>query len=136
MSTDDVINQGIHLYGDVNVAGTMPILIKDNVFDTALIGTDYVSSAIFLNTADQSTLGALSSDVLINDVGNANYTAWLANSTDLGNYTNAGAAYGELRQVGQTASADTANEYTAGVASANSDILFQQEAYDYSLIIL
>jgi len=137
MSTDDVITQGIHLYGDVNGAGTMPILIKDNVFDTALIGTDYISSAIFLNTADQSTLGTLSSDVLINDVGNANYTAWLANPTDLGNYTNAGAAYVELREVGQTPSEDTANEYAArDAASASSDILFQQAAYDYSSIIL
>ena len=37
-----------------------PILIKDNVFDTASIGSNYESSAIFLNTADQSTLGTLS----------------------------------------------------------------------------
>ena len=132
MSTDDVINQGIHLYGDVNGAGTMPILIKDNVFDTALIGTDYISSAIFLNTADQSTLGTLSSDVLINDVGNATYAAWLANSTDLGNYTNTGAAYAELRGVGQTASVYTVRD----AASGTSDILFQQAAYDYSSIIL
>ena len=74
--TGSVINQGIHLYGDVNGAGTSPILIKDNVFDTASIGSNYESSAIFLNTADQSTLGTLKSDVLINDVDNADYAAW------------------------------------------------------------
>ena len=37
------------------------------------IGSNYESSAIFLNTADQSTLGTLKSDVLINDVDNADY---------------------------------------------------------------
>ena len=53
------------------------------------IGSNYESSAIFLNTADQSTLGTLKSDVLINDVDNADYDTWKVNSTDLGNYVTA-----------------------------------------------
>jgi len=125
----DVITQGIHLYGDVNGAGTSPIIIKDNVFDTASIGSNYESSAIYLNTADQSTLGTLKSDVLINDVDNADYDTWKVNSTDLGNYVTAS---DKMYEVGQTASVYTARD----AASVNSDILFQQEAYDYSSIIL
>jgi len=129
--TNEVINQGIHLYGDVNGATTYPILIKDNVFDTALIGSNYISSAIFLNTDAQATLGTLTSDVLINDADHTSYTNWLANDTGLGNYTNTGAAYAELRGVGQTASVYTAQDFADG----SSDIGFQQVEYNYAPII-
>jgi hypothetical protein len=129
ISTSDVINQGIHLYGDVNGAGTLPILIKDNVFDTTSISSNYESSAIFLNTADQSTLGSLSSDVLINDVGNATYTAWQVNSTDLGNYITAS---DKMYDIGQTASVYVVRTFADGT----SDIGFQEAAYDYSSLIV
>ena len=65
------------------------------------IGSNYESSAIYLNTADQSTLGTLKSDVLINDVDNADYDTWKVNSTDLGNYVTAS---DKMYEVGQTAS--------------------------------
>ncbi|MDA9324253.1 hypothetical protein N9Q56_01100, partial [bacterium] len=127
--TGSVINQGIHLYGDVNGTGTSPILIKDNVFDTTSIASNYESSAIFLNTADQSTLGTLSSDILLNDVGNAAYTNWQVNSVDLGNYTTSGDA---MRELGQTASVYAVRDFADGT----SDVGYQQEAYDYSSIII
>ena len=134
--TGSVINQGIHLYGDVNGAGTSPILIKDNVFDTASISSNYESSAIFLNTADQSTLGTLKSDVLINDVDNADYTAWRINSTDLGSYiatfSGGDEVSDKLYEVGQTASVYAVRTFADGT----SDIGFQEAAYDYSSLIL
>jgi hypothetical protein len=126
ISTSDVINQGIHLYGDVNGAGTSPIIIKDNVFDTTSISTNYQSSAIFLNTVNQSTLGTLSSDVLINDVDNADYATWKANSADLGNYITAD---DKMYDIGQSAS-------VYGTANATSGLSFDTDAYDYSSIII
>jgi hypothetical protein len=136
ISTSDVINQGIHLYGDVNGAGTSAILIKDNVFDTASIGSNYESSAIYLNTADQGTLGTLKSDVLINDVDNADYANWRVNSTDLGSYiatfSGGSEVSDKLYEVGQTASVYAVRTFADGT----SDIGFQQAAYDYSSLIL
>ena len=127
--TGSVINQGIHLYGDVNAGVTVPILIKDNVFDTTSIASNYESSAIFLNTANQSTLGTLNSDVLINDAGNASYTDWQVNSTDLGNYITASDT---MYDIGQTASLYAVRAFS----DATLDIGFQQAEYDYSSLIL
>jgi len=127
--TGSVINQGIHLYGDVNGAGTLPILVKDNVFKTANITSNYESSALFLNTADQSTLGILKSDVLINDAGNSTFNAWIANTTDVGNYATAS---DKLYVYGQTASVYAPRDFDE--AGNNSDIGFQKDAYDYSAL--
>jgi hypothetical protein len=138
--TGSVINQGIHLYGDVNGAGTSPILIKDNVFDTASIGSNYESSAIFLNTADQSTLGTLKSDVLINDVDNADYAAWRVNSTDLGNYiaTFSGGyeVSDKLYEIGQTASVYGTAVATFVDTTGTTELGFQQTAVDYASLIM
>jgi hypothetical protein len=132
--TGSVINQGIHLYGDVNGAGTSPILIKDNVFDTDSIGSNYESSAIFLNTANQSTLGTLTSDVLINDAGNANYAAWAGNSTDLGSY--ATADNDKMYEIGQTASVYGSAVATFVDTTATTELGFQQTAVDYASLIM
>jgi hypothetical protein len=121
-----VINQGIHLYGDVNGEGAIPILVKDNVFKTANITSNYESSALFLNTKDQSTLGTLKSDVLINDAGNSTFNDWIANTNDVGNYATAS---DKLYVYGQTASVYAPRDFGAG-----SDIGFQKDAYDYSAL--
>ena len=131
--TGSVINQGIHLYGDVNGAGTSPILIKDNVFDTDSIGSNYESSAIYLNTADQSTLGTLKSDVLINDVDNADYDTWKVNSTDLGNYVTAS---DKMYEVGQTASVYGSVVTTFVDSTGTTELGYQQSAVDYSSLIM
>ena len=126
ISTDDVINQGILLYGDINEEGTSSIIIKDNVFETTSIPTNYQSSAIFLDTSAISTIGTLSSDVLITDADNATFTDWQANPTDLGNYKTAG---DKMYDIGQTAS-------VYGTADATSGLSFETGSYDYSAIII
>ena len=126
ISTDDVINQGILLYGDINEEGTSSIIIKDNVFETTSITENYQSSAIFLDTSAISTIGTLSSDVLITDADNATFTDWQANPTDLGNYKTAG---DKMYDIGQTAS-------VYGTADATSGLSFQTGSYDYSAIII
>ena len=124
INSGTVINQGIHLYGGVNDAGSKPVLIKNNVFETANISSNYESSAIFLNTAAQTSLGTLSSNVLINDESNADYATWSANSTDLGNYTVS--TSDKLYVLGQTASVYTAD---------NGNLLYQQTGEEYSTLI-
>jgi len=125
ISTADVINQGILLYGSINEAGTSSIIIKDNVFETTT-PANYQSSAIFLDTSAISTIGTLSSDVLITDADNATFAAWQANPTDLGNYKTAG---DKMYDIGQTAS-------VYGTADATSGLSFETGTYDYSAIII
>ena len=141
ISTDDVINQGIHIYGDVNGAGTSPILIKDNVFDTTKITTGYESSAIYLNTADQSSsgLGTLKSDVLINDVDNLDYATWASNETDLGNYKTSDTD-GKMYEIGRISGA-AADVYGTAVTTftdiaGTTELGYQQTAVDYASLIM
>jgi hypothetical protein len=116
ISTSDVITQGIHLYGDVNGDGVpLAIVVKNNVFDTE-IPSNYESSAIFLNTAGQGTLGTLRSDVHIYDDDSANYTVWKT-SSDVGNYTDSG-----MYVIGETASV-----YADGTDPSN--ILYADTSY-------
>ena len=81
-----IINQGILLYGNVNGAGALPVVIKNNVFQTTDIAAgNYESSAIFMSTTSVSGLGILKSDVSIYDDDSVDYAAWEI-SSDVGNY--------------------------------------------------
>jgi hypothetical protein len=132
--TGSVITQGILLYGDVNGSGSYPILLKNNVFDTTNISSNYQSAAIFLNTdltpENESILGSLTSDVLINDETNLSYDLWVANSDDVGNY--AADANDYLVVVGEPTGMSV---YTVQAASGGSDILYLETGYDYSGLI-
>jgi len=134
--TGSVITQGIHLYGDVNGSGSLPILLKNNVFDTSNITSNYESTAIMLNTESVSTLGSLTSDVTINDVSNDTYILWAANSTDVGNYEtdNTTDTANVLKTVGQPTGTSV---YEVRAASdLTSDILYLDTNYDYTGLIV
>jgi hypothetical protein len=120
--TGSVVNQGIHLYGDVNGGtGTLPIVIKNNIFDTSTtsIGSNYESSAIFLNTDNLSDLdlGTLSSDIDIFDESSATYGIWVS-SSDVGNYDNAHAG---ILVIGQSGSVYGTVNGDSGLTYADTD---------------
>jgi hypothetical protein len=120
--TGSVVNQGIHLYGDVNGGtGTLPIVIKNNIFDTSTtsIGSNYESSAIFLNTDNLSDLdlGTLSSDIDIFDESSATYDIWVS-SSDVGNYDNAHAG---ILVIGQSGSVYGTVNGDSGLTYADTD---------------
>ena len=128
-----VLTQGIHLYGDVNGAGSRTILIKNNDFDTSKIAkTSYESTAILLNTEDLSAsgLGKLSSNVTINDTSYDTYANW-ATSSDMGNYNTTGDY--KLLVWGETGS-DPAVYDVVSLTESTSPI-YQQTDVTYSTLI-
>ena len=136
-----ITTQGIMLYGDVNGAASSGqyIILKNNIFDTALIGkSTYSSDAILINDTDYSSLGLgkLSSDIVIIDTNitggadtAAKYKLWL-NSDNLGNYDEGMGDDGapvtttySIRSLGETGAAGSP-DYTVQGFTSGQDIVF------------
>jgi hypothetical protein len=126
-----IVTQGILLYGDVNEGFSSTgdyLILKDNTFNTDE-PSGYSSSAIYLNDAEVSGIGTLTSDIyLIDTSGNTTYGAWEDDASVVGSGydmdDDAGASTdGTVPLTEETAVSGT--DYTVRTsADTGSDIIF------------